>query len=64
MSNSKGFLLYIDYYAFVDTPTIEHLRSYVHEALIDRSFTNEDELEDGIEIINEQSLCKRLCINK
>jgi len=64
ISNGKEFLLDIDECAFVDTPTIKHLQSYVREALIDRGFADEDELEDGIEIINEQSLCQRLDITK
>lgn len=64
ISNGKEFLLDIDECASIDTLTIEHLRSYVSEALIGRGFIGEDELEDGIEIINEQSLCERLDINK
>lgn len=62
ISNGKEFLLDIDECTFNDTLTIEHLRLYIYKVLIDHGFADKDELEDGIEIINKQSLCKRLGI--
>lgn len=64
LSNGKEFLLDIDDYVSDGISSIEDLHSCVRKELANYCFADEDELEDGIEIINEQSLCERLGIDK
>ena len=62
ISNGKEFLLNIDDYASNGISSVEDLHSCVCKKLANYCFVDEDELKDDIEIINEQSLCKRLGI--
>ena len=64
ISNGREFLLDIDDYASNGIATVEDLHSCVRKELVNYYYVSEDELEDGIEIINKHSLCKRLGINE
>lgn len=64
ISNGKEFLLDIDDYASDGISSIEDLHSCVRKELANYYFVDGNELKDGIEIINEPSLCERLGINR